>query len=157
MTESHSGAAVGAAGGLWRPASVLGAWTLLVWGLRTRNVIVDGDTASGAVIPIVCFLLGACVLVAVAYQSRQTRSGRGRPGRAWIGAAVAVGAFGILYWLVRSIEIAFDDHSVGFIVVHAVLGGVTVVLSVWLLVAARRVWTDAGIAAAGYGLAGAVE
>lgn len=134
-----------------RPASFLAAWTLLVWGLRTRNIIIDGDTAVGAVVPVICFLAGAAVLVAWIVR------GSGGLTKPWAAALAAVGLFGIGYWLIRSSEIAFDDHSVAFIVVHAVLAVGTVVLSSWLLRTLRAWWIDGGIAAAGYGLAGAGE
>lgn len=134
-----------------RRATVLAAWTLLVWGLRSRNIVIDDDMTAGAIIPVMGFLAGVVVLVGLIWQCRTELT------RRWAAAGAVVAVLGIAYWLVRSLEIAFDDHSVAFIVVHAILGGGTALLSLRLLRALRAWWIDGGIAARGYGLTGAVE
>ena len=134
-----------------RSALLLAVWTLVVWGLRARNIVIDDDITAGAVIPAVCFLAGVAVLVGLLVRNRTELA------RSWARAGAAVAVLGAGYWLVRTVEIAFDDHSVAFIIVHIILGGGTVVLSLGLLRAIRAWWTNEGIAAGGYGLAGAVE
>jgi hypothetical protein len=43
----------------------------------------------------------------------------------------------IVYWPVRVVQIAFADHDAAFVVVHAVLGVVSVALALWA-------WSGAG-------------
>lgn len=62
------------------------------------------------------------------------------------GAAVTA-----LYWLIRGIEIFFDDHSPAFIAIHTVLATISIGLGVWTIMTIR------GIGDARWGLTSAVE
>ncbi|HEX7096126.1 MAG TPA: hypothetical protein VF183_09595 [Acidimicrobiales bacterium] len=106
------------------PALALAAWTVFVWATRIRNALGDdelsgAETAIALTTSVVFVALALAVLVAVVRSSH-------------VRLAVAVlAALSVVYWPVRVVQITLADHSVGFTVVHAALGVVSVVLSVW--------------------------
>lgn len=113
--------------------AVLGAWHLLVWATRVRNVLADaslsgGDKAGQAGVAAL-FVLGGVALVALAATDRA----RSQP---LVVRVLAVA--GAAYWLVRTPFIATNDHPAGFIAVHVVLALVTAALSAWAFVSVPR-------------------
>lgn len=111
-----------------RPALVLAAWTLFVWGQRVVNIVGD-DELSGAGrsarLALAGLLLGLGVLAGV----QVLRPGASR--RAVAGSVRALAAVTVVVWAWRAVDIALGDWSVGFVVVHLVLAGVSIGLSVW--------------------------
>lgn len=100
-------------------------WTLFVWGGRLRNLAADpGGFAEasqwslwGSVVFVTLAVISVVLLVA-----RQAAF-----GRVVLAALVAL-TVGV--WLVRAVDIALGDHSIGFIVVHVVLAVVSIGLGV---------------------------
>ena len=90
-------------------------WTLFVWFTRVRNAASDDESVTAYVLPAVMIVL-ACL--ALAKPRRWTR----------LFALVSIAV-----WLVRVPMIALADHDAAFVVVHAGLGVLTVVLAVWAL------------------------
>lgn len=112
-------------------------WTAFVWSNRISNTL-RSDESVGAktfstVLSIVLLLLGLAVLVVTV---RAWRVGLRRSGAKVL---VVAGVVTILVWLVRVPQILLADHAVGFKVVHAVLG----LLSIALAVAIVRIGTAA--------------
>lgn len=128
------------------PLRLLCGWTLFVWGLRSRNLTDDSvEVGAAEVLPIVGFVLIGIALLLVVWRSRDRLLQTIEQQLVTL-AAVVTG----LYWLIRGVEIFFDDHSAAFIAVHTVLATVSIGLSVWLIMAIRR--NDAsrwGLASAG--------
>ena len=118
----------------------LAAWTLFVWGGRIRNVA--ADLAAGIAVgwfPIVAsavfVILGIAVLVGEAVGWISARSGRPRSvGSWWRSSLVALAGTSVVVWVVRGIDIALGDHTVGFIAVHTVLAVVSIGLGLAVLV-----------------------
>jgi len=106
------------------PALVLAGWTLFVWATRIRNALGDDDLSGGG-LAIALFTsigftaLGIAVLVA-AWQRRHLTL-----------AVRVLAGVSIVYWPVRVVQIALADHDLAFVLVHAALGVVSVVLSAW--------------------------
>lgn len=111
----------------------LAAWTLFVWVNRVRNIAVDDElVGSDRIIRFVLsggfVVLGAAVIVGLIL----ARSLPELPS--WTKTAGLVLAFyGIATWLFRGVDIAVGDHSLGFIIVHLVLGVITIGLSLLAL------------------------
>ncbi len=132
--------------GLLVPAALV-AWTLFVWGGRLRNLAQEpgpiGETSRWSLVGSIAFcLLAALVVVAPTVErSRAGRRGLVRP------AVGALGALTIVVWVIRGLDIALGDHSLGFIVVHLILA----VVSIGLAVAAWRVVRLDALADAGEG------
>lgn len=111
-----------------RPSAVatLAIWTLFVWVQRINNALNDdelvGTARTLAFAKIVVFVGIGLALGAVALRPPVPLVRRRVVG----GAAV----FTIAYWVIQIVLIAGRDHAVGFVVVHAVLGGVSGVLAV---------------------------
>jgi hypothetical protein len=112
---------------------VFAGWTLFCWATRIRNALGDDDLSGGgkawAVTVATAFTVGGLAVLVAAR-------------RRWHLAAVVrvVAAVTVVYWPVRVIQIAFADHDAAFVVVHAVLGAVSVALALWAWsgVGARR-------------------
>jgi hypothetical protein len=117
----------------------LAAWTLFVWGGRIRNVAND-DQLSGWSLAwrfglAAAFVVLALALLVAIVRHRAILAGRRRGGplppvppevnRVAISLALA----GSAVWLVRGVDIAAGDHSIGFKVVHLVLAVTTIALS----------------------------
>lgn len=117
-----------------RAAAPLAVWSLFVWGLRARNLTGDQATVGAAeIVPVVGFVVAGLVLVSILWRTK---------GRALLDAErlviVMIAAVTGVWWLVRGVEIFFDDHSAAFIAVHTVLALVSIGLSLRALTAARR-------------------
>jgi hypothetical protein len=106
------------------PAFALAGWTLFVWATRIRNALGDDELSTGgkvwAVGVATAFTVGGlAVLVAALRRSHLTTAVR-------VLAAVTV-----VYWPVRVVQIALADHGAAFVVVHTLLGVVSVGLALW--------------------------
>lgn len=100
-------------------------WTLFVWGGRLQNLAADpGGFAEASQ----WSLWGSVAFVSLAVVNVITPlAGSVRLARL---ALAALAALTIGVWLVRAVDIALGDHSVGFIVVHVVLAMVSIGLAV---------------------------
>ena len=105
-------------------ALALVGWTFLVWTTRIANIWRDedlsvGDQVGRTALALSFTLLAIGVLVALWRRAEPA-------------TAVAVGAlagWSVAVWVVRDVRIALGDHDVAFVVVHVVLGVVSVVLA----------------------------
>lgn len=105
---------------------VFAAWSVLVWAGRIDNVLSDPDLSAGG--------QAARLTLALSFVASGMAVGvlavRGRPlterGRMLVRATAA---WTVGVWLVRGGQIAFGSHSGGFIVVHLVLGAVSIGLA----------------------------
>jgi hypothetical protein len=127
------------------PVLALVAWTLFVWVGRVRNIVDDEALTGWSRIWRLGFALSFVVLgtvagvLALGRLVAGTRAWRSRG--LWL-VAVSLAAYGALTWLVRGIDIALGNHSVGFKVVHVVLAVVSIGLGAWVLGWARSTgWT----------------
>lgn len=112
----------------WAP-SLLCGWILFVWGLRSRNLTDDTvDVGVAEILPVIGFVALGLVLLGVLWRSR---------GRAFVATerliVLAGAVVTALYWLIRGVEIFFDDHSGAFIAVHTVLATVSIGLAAWTI------------------------
>lgn len=122
----------------------LGVVGLLVWFVRARNIVTDptGDQRSFvAVAPVVVFVVMSVGVLVVAW--RAARRGALQPGERLFVLTSAAASAG--WWLMRSIVIIGNDHSVAFTVVHLLLAAVTIGASVWAVLGIRT--TQPAIAA----------
>lgn len=92
------------------------AWTVFVWGTRIRNILSDDGGAPVLAVAVGLTVLGLLVAVFAA-------TGRAR----W--AVPVAAAATVAVWLVRVPQLLLHDHSVGFVVVHVVLAGVSIALA----------------------------
>jgi hypothetical protein len=116
---------------------VLGAWHLLSWATRIRNVLTDdtlstGDKTAQTTVAVL-FVLGGLVLVtaSVALGRNAARD------RAWSRVVAALAVVGSLYWWARVPFIASNDHPGSFIAVHVTLAIITSALSFWAFASVR--------------------
>jgi ribose/xylose/arabinose/galactoside ABC-type transport system permease subunit len=100
-------------------ALALCGWTVFTWITRVP-LLLSGDESALGLLPVVVFLVAAGA-TAVAVLRRLDVAGT---------AVVAFAAWTVAYWAVRLALIATNDHPVGFVVVHAVLGLVAGTLAV---------------------------
>lgn len=109
------------------PVVALVVWTLFVWVQRVINIARDdslqGGDLLGALVRPVAFVAVAGWVAAMLARTADVERLR-RP----VGVACLVTA---ALWLVQPVIIAMRDYSVGFVVVHAVLGAVSVSLA-WM-------------------------
>ena len=108
---------------------VLAAWQLFVWGTRIRNVM--GDESLMGLEQVILVGLSATFLafgvVALWVWRQLGRAPERRPdGASWL---LAGAAWTVVVWLIRGGDILLSDHGVGFIVVHLVLGVVSIALA----------------------------
>ncbi len=109
-------------------ALALCGWTLFTWITRVP-LLLGGDESVLGLIPVVVFVAGA-VIVGLSVLRRAD----------WAGTAVlGFAGWSAGYWALRLAFIATNDHPVGFIVVHAVLG---VIAGTLALLAGRAVLAD---------------
>jgi hypothetical protein len=116
--------------GTW-PLLALVVWSAYVWSTRIRNAAGDATLSSGGKafsiglsITFLAFAVAGLVVLVRAWSRPLTRA-----------ETVALWAFAgwtVAVWLVRIPMILLDDHSVGFKAVHAVLGLISIGLSVWV-------------------------
>jgi hypothetical protein len=108
-----------------RVAAVLaGLWTAYVW--TTRIVNAAGDTQISDTTRTLAYLLSASMLVLAAGAVGSVFTGRALTlVRVFVGWTVAV-------WAVRIPQILLAEHPVGFKVVHAALGLLSIGLAAWL-------------------------
>jgi hypothetical protein len=115
---------------------LLVGWTLFVWVGRIRNAMNDPALAGGGrvgpVVLALTFIVPALVLGVLAYLARPGHGWERHADRSRLRAGVLVmAAWTTVVWIVRMADIAFGgDHSIGFIVVHCVLGVVSITLAV---------------------------
>jgi hypothetical protein len=118
---------------------VLAAWSVFVWATRIRNALADDELGTGAktvaVITAVVFTAGGLAVGIAALR----RHGQLRPMVAALAVVTAV------YWPVRIVQIVARDHSLGFTLVHAALGAVSVALALWAWPARRARVRPAGL------------
>lgn len=102
-------------------------WTLFLWVSRLRNAFADdeliGSERRVALTVAGVFVVGALVVGALVVRRRINAQRLTDADEALI-AGFAVASIG--WWLVRAVQIALADHSVGFIIVHVILGGGTI-------------------------------
>ena len=110
----------------------LGAWTLFVWTTRIDNVLSQDDlTTAGRAARLVLalsFTVVGVALLAVAWRAR------GRSVK-WVEALViGVGCWWTIgVWVLRGVQISLSDHDAAFILVHALLGIVSIALAAVVL------------------------
>lgn len=106
----------------WSVAA-FGAWNVVIWATRARNIVGDDGLSSGAkaawMVPVVGFFL-AGLLALLAWW-------RGRDGYARPLALAAVAT--LLYWPVRAVLVLVGDRTGGFKAVHVVLALISVGLA----------------------------
>jgi hypothetical protein len=103
------------------PVVALLVWTALVWLSRIRNILGNEDLDGGQKLVrllIVAVFLGLAAMVVASWR---------RPARAlWV---KALSAWTIGLWTVQMVGILFDDHGVGFVLIHAALAAVSITLA----------------------------
>lgn len=111
-------------------------WTLFVWVGRIRNALTDpalaGGGRTGPLVLASSFVVPAVGVGVLAYLARPSHVGQSRAARSRLRTGVLVlAAWTTVVWIVRVADIAFGgDRSGGFIVVHSVLGVVSIGLAV---------------------------
>ena len=118
-------------------------WTLFVWVGRIRNAMTDPDLADGGrtgpLLLALSFVVPAVVVGVLAFLARPSVATGDPAPRSRLRAGVqALAAWTTGVWIVRVVDIAFGgDHPVGFVVVHTVLGVVSVALAALAVRAVR--------------------
>ncbi len=111
-------------------AAILAVWSLVVWGGRLRNLIVEpggpGDLTGGQRWSLVGSLLFALLAVATLATAATAR-------RFTVVPAAALAVLGIVVWAYRAVVILGRDYSAGFMAVHTMLAGVSIGLGLWYL------------------------
>lgn len=123
----------------WFGLLALVVWTVFVWGNRLFNTWTsDTETTTGRVVSTV--LAGGLIALAaggavVAARTRHRRMAAGQARLLQVFAAATV-----VVWVVRIPQILLAGHSIGFAVVHAALGVVSIALAVgvWRSATAAR-------------------
>lgn len=115
---------------------VLCGWTVFVWGNRLTNAWSSTTETTGAKVGST-FLAASFLALAVAGVVALVRSWRA-PGEAAPRALLLFFAgWTVAVWVVRIVTISLADHAVGFKVVHAALGLVSVGLAIALVASLR--------------------
>ncbi len=106
----------------------LGAWTLFVWTTRIDNVLSQDDlTTTGRAARLalaLSFTVLGVAFVAVAWRARGRALSRVEALVVEVGCWWTIGV-----WAVRGAQISLGDNDAAFIVVHAVLGIVSIALA----------------------------
>lgn len=106
--------------------AIFGIWTVFIWGQRLVNIANDDlegfDLAWSTGRAMAFVAVGVAVLIVVVRPVEPATMVR------VVSVAAAVT---IALWSVQVVLIALRDYSVGFIVVHAVLGAGSISLAVW--------------------------
>jgi hypothetical protein len=106
-----------------RTALALAVWTLFVWLTRVRNAVGDDDLSTGGKAATLLLCSSFVALAALVLDAVVRRADRRQ-------ALVALlGLWTTVVWVVRSVQIATDGHSAGFVAVHIGLGVVSIALS----------------------------
>ncbi len=119
------------------PGLALGAWTLLLWFTRVRNVLADTELAGWSKTwqlgISVIFVLAAIALAGLSLVQNN-------PALRMLAIRLSLGlaAFGSVWWAIRGVNTMFNDHSVGFKVVHAALALGTIAISAWVINGQRQ-------------------
>lgn len=111
-------------------AVILAVWSLVVWGGRLRNLIVEpggpGDLTGGQRWSLVGSLLFGLLAVATLATAAAAR-------RFTVVPAAALAVLSIVVWAYRAVVILGREYSAGFMAVHTVLAGVSIGLGLWYL------------------------
>ncbi len=107
-------------------------WTVFVWGVvRLRNIVsdplLDGGALLGALALSGLFWIPALALLVALWVSRETSVSK----RLWVEYGL-MGLCGLTIgvWIYKIIDIAIiDNHPIGFIVVHTMLGAISILLA----------------------------
>jgi hypothetical protein len=122
----------------------LAAWTVFLWGQRLANAWSgDESTAAKLTSTALAVVFFAFVVAAATILVRFRRTPLDRPGAAVL-MAFALWTTGV--WTVRVVLMSLADHSVGFKVVHAVLGLISIGLALVVARHARRRWSPEPVA-----------
>ena len=121
-----------------RPALALSAWTFLVWTTRIRNIWTDDSLSTANQAGRTALALAFTAFAAAAAHA-WLRARRGRPLRSTPAVVRAFAVFTTVVWVVRAVQIALADHSVGFVAVHLVLAVGSIALAWWADGATHRV------------------
>ena len=105
-------------------ALALVAWTFFVWTTRIANIWRDEALDTGEKLGRTGLAL-SFTLLAVAVLVTLWR----RLPRASLVAVAALSGWSVAVWVVRDVRIVLGDHGIAFIVVHVVLGVVSIVLA----------------------------
>ena len=133
-----------------RPAAVaLVAWTFFVWTTRIANIWRDGSLSAGEQVGRTALAL-SFTLLAVAVLATLWR-GSATLSRLALGA---LAGWSVAVWVVRDIRIALGEHDAGFVIVHVVLGVVSVILAALAWREARRAPVDGATASPSLSRAG---
>ena len=114
-------------------ALALVAWTFFVWTTRIANIWRDEALDTGEKLGRTGLAL-SFTLLAVAVVVTLWR----RLPRASFVAVAALSGWSVAVWVVRDVRIVLGDHGIAFIVVHVVLGVVSIVLAALAWREARR-------------------
>lgn len=119
------------------PLLALGAWSVLTWGGRVRNILEDPDLDGGGraawLVPAVVFILGGLVTLVAWWRGPATL----RPGP-WRTVVAGFAAWTLGYWALRMVLLVGNGHGAAFVAVHAVLAVVAGALAVATLAHLRR-------------------
>jgi aryl carrier-like protein len=110
-----------------RTAVALVAWTLVVWGTRLRNLWAD-DLGGGELLGRVGLAASFTVLALAALTALWRERGSGLSA-ASAAAVTTLAAWTAVVWVARMVGIAASGHDVAFVVVHVVLGLVSIGLA----------------------------
>jgi len=113
-----------------RAAIALAVWSLLVWTTRIRNIWTDDELSSGEQWGRTALAMSFTVLALAVGHAVYHRTSWQRP------VVLALAAWTVAVWVVRSIGIATADHEGAFIAVHLVLAVMSIALAA---LAAREV------------------
>ena len=113
--------------------AIFGAWTTLVWLQRIANIAGDDELVGGErtfnFVRAAAFVIAgiAVLVVAVRPVSAEMR----------LRVVAAAGLVSTALWVQRFITIPGNGHTTGFVVVHMVLGAISIGLAVWAFLAVR--------------------
>lgn len=109
---------------------VFAGWQLYVWGTRIANVAGDDGLTGTDKVLRVLLSLSFFLVAAAAIWAWRTMVGGAAVSSAAARAVQAGGAWTVVVWVVRGVDIAAGGHSTAFVVVHLVLALVSVALAV---------------------------
>lgn len=110
-------------------------WTVFVWGNRISNALNSDESTGGKIFSVVLSLVMLAFALSVAVIWVRQRFAQ--LTESMVRVVTAAGVFTVLVWVVRIPQIAFSDHDAGFVIVHALLGVISIVISVLMVRRAR--------------------